>query len=503
MTTADHSGVTVAPGLSTPGVPEAVVSASPDAIVGINAAGTIVMTNPAVETLFGYAPGDLLGQPVELLLPAALGATHVSHRQAYGTHPRTRAMGAGLRLSGRRRDGSEIPVDVGLAPVVTGESTLFVAFVRDATVKRRAESRLEATSEVTQAVLGGAAADVLWAMTARHARRIAGARFAGLITTPDEAGEVIIAAADGDGAGAAVGRTFPAEGTFADRVLGGRETVASTDLSSDARAGDIAHLLGVGPTVVVAIRGATRQFGTLFVARARHEAPFSAEDVSVLESYASSAAVAFTLGDARADLERLSMVEEGERIARDLHDTVIQRLFATGMSLAGVQRLTTSPATERIAQAVTELDDTIREIRSAIFALQQPVGSSGGLRREVQALAADAGRRLGYMPRVAFDGPLDTMVPTAVASDLLAVVREGLSNVLRHANATTVEVVIRLDGDDLIAVIGDDGVGLPDGRPPGSGLGNMVSRAERWGGRLTVAAAEPRGTRLEWRVPVR
>jgi len=312
----------------------------------------------------------------------------------------------------------------------------------------------------------------------------------------------VIAAVDGDGAGAAVGDVYPSTGTFAGEVLAGRATVATTELASSGGERDAAAALGVGPIVVVAIKGTTRQFGTLFVSRARHEAPFSAEDIQALESYASSAAVAFTLGDARADLERLSMVEEGDRIARDLHDTVIQRLFATGMSLAGVQRLTSSPVTERIAQAVTELDDTIREIRSAIFALQQPVSASGGLRREVQALAADAGRRLGFMPRVTFDGPLDTMVPPAVTGDLLAVVREALSNVLRHARATTADVVVRLEADDVVLVIGDDGVGLPDGSREGSGLRNMASRAERLGGCLTVDALEPRGTRLEWRVPL-
>ena len=502
MTTAEQGAVTVAHGISTPGVPEAVVAASPDAVVGVDGEGTIVMTNPAVETLFGYAPADLLGQPVEVLLPDALGPTHVGHRQAYAAHPRARAMGAGLRLSGRRRDGSELPVDVALAPMVAGESTLFVAFVRDASVQRRAESRLEAVSEVTQAVLGGAAAEVLWAMTARHARRISGGRFAGLITGPDGDGEAVIAAVDGDGAGAAVGDVYPSTGTFAGEVLAGRATVATTELASSGGERDAAAALGVGPIVVVAIKGTTRQFGTLFVSRARHEVPFSAEDIQALESYASSAAVAFTLGDARADLERLSMVEEGDRIARDLHDTVIQRLFATGMSLAGVQRLTSSPVTERIAQAVTELDDTIREIRSAIFALQQPVSASGGLRREVQALAADAGRRLGFMPRVTFDGPLDTMVPPAVTGDLLAVLREALSNVLRHARATTADVVVRLEADDVVLVIGDDGVGLPDGSREGSGLRNMASRAERLGGCLTVDALEPRGTRLEWRVPL-
>jgi PAS domain S-box-containing protein len=495
---------TAASVLALAGVSEALVAAAPDALVAVDASGVIVLANPAVEKLFGYPPAELVGQRVEVLVPEGLSAAHAAHRDEYIAHPRTRPMGAGLRLVGRRRDGSEIAIDVGLAPVASGEGRLFVAFVRDATEQRRAEARLEAASEVSQAVLGGAAAERLWTMTARHARRLAGARWAAaIVAMPDASGHTVLVAGDGAGMEALVGRAYPTAGAWAEDVVNGKASVLSADLVDHPGATAMARELGVGPAVAVAVRGTARQFGTMIVGRAGGEPPFTSTDVAVLESYVSSTAVALTLGDARADLERLSMAEEHDRIARDMHDTVIQRLFAIGMGLAGVQRLTAEPVAGRIGQSVEELDDTIREIRSTIFELQRPAAGAGGLRRQVQALAADAAPRLGFTPRVAFDGPVDTMAPAAVTNNLLPVVREALSNIVRHSQAQAVDLVISLDGDDLLLAVSDDGIGPPEGPRAGSGLRNMASRAERLGGTFTLVPRTPRGTRLEWRVPVR
>jgi signal transduction histidine kinase len=267
--------------------------------------------------------------------------------------------------------------------------------------------------------------------------------------------------------------------------------------------------IGVGPAAAVAVAETKRQFGTLLVGRRRGDPVFAAADIAAIEAFAASAAVALALGEAREDLERLSIVEEHDRIARDLHDTVIQRLFATGMGLAAVQGLVEEPVAGRIGQAVEDLDDTIREIRSTIFDLQQSAGDSGGLRRQVRALVADAGARLGFTPRLAFDGPVDTMVPAEVIGHLLPVVREALSNVVRHAQAGAVDVILSLVGSDLVLTIGDDGIGPadgigpPDGPRTGDGLRNMASRADQLDGRFTLGPRDPRGTVVEWRVPIR
>jgi PAS domain S-box-containing protein len=485
------------------GAAEALLAASPDGVVVIDRTGSVVLTNPAVDDLFGYGPGELVGQPVEVLLPAAIRAGHVAQREAYALHPRTRPMGAGLQLVGRRRDGTEIAVDVSLAPVPSPNGALYGAFVRDATEQRRAQARLNAVNDISQALLAGETSTALWTMTARHARRLGGATWTSVVVESDEPGMFVVAAGDGDGIEALIGRGYPGRGTFAEPVLAGTSRVVVADLEGDPRATEMGRAIGVGPAAAVAVAETKRQFGTLLVGRRRGDPVFAAADIAAIEAFAASAAVALALGEARADLERLSIVEEHDRIARDLHDTVIQRLFATGMGLAAVQGLIDEPVAGRIGQAVEDLDDTIREIRSTIFDLQQSAGASGGLRRQVRALVADASAHLGFTPRLAFDGPVDTMVPEEVIVQLLPVVREALSNVVRHAQAGAVDVVVSLVGGDLVLTVGDDGIGPAGGRRSGNGLRNMASRADQLDGRFTMEPRDPRGTVVEWRAPIR
>jgi len=477
-----------------PDAADLLLAASPDAVVVIDAGGTVVLATPAVEELFGYAPAELVGQPVEVLVPLELRASHVADRTAYAGHPHTRPMGAGLGLMGRRRDGGQVPVDVALAPLPSAGAPLFAAFIRDATEQRRAEGRLAAINEISQALLAGSSAATLWTLAARHARTLGSAAWAVAVLPQGGARVPVITAGDGLGVDALVGRDLAPEPTFAAAVLRGEEPLAVTD---DADLG-----LGGGPALAIAVADRDRHFGTLLVSRLPESPQFGPTDIAVLEAFAASAAVAIALGEARADLERLSMVEEHDRIARDLHDTVIQRLFATGMSLSAVQRLTAEPISARIGQAVEELDDTIRQIRSTIFELQQPPGGGGSVRREVQQVVADAAPMMTAPPRVAFAGPIDTMVPPEVTTHLLAVVREALANAARHAQARAVEVVVSLVGSDLVLVVTDDGVGPPEGPTAGNGLRNMASRAEQLGGRFTLSARRPKGTVLEWRVPI-
>ncbi len=484
------------------GAAEALLAAAPDAIVVVDGGGIVVEVNPAVEQLFGYPPAEIVGKSVEILLPEALRAGHVALREGYVALPHTRPMGAGLRLVGRRRDGTQIAIDVSLAPVPSPTGLLFGAFVRDATEQRRAEARLAAVNEISQALLAGEQDTNLWAMTAHHARNLGDATWAAVIVPSDGPGDPHIAAGDGDGMDALVGHPYPPHGTFAEEVVLGRQRHAIADLGADPRATEMARRLGVGPAAAVAVADAHGQVVTLIVSRRIGEAPFAPADLAAVQSFAAAAAVALALGEARADLERLSIVEEHDRIARDLHDTVIQRLFATGMSLAGVQGLTNEPVAGRIGQAVGELDDTIREIRSTIFELQQPAGSTNGLRRQVQAIVTEAGKTMSCTPRLAFDGPVDTMVPAAVTVQLLAVVRESLSNIVRHSKATAVDVVVGLDGPDLVLTVTDDGVGPPDGPRAGNGLRNMASRADHLGGTFTIGTGDARGTAIEWRVPI-
>ncbi len=200
----------------------------------------------------------------------------------------------------------------------------------------------------------------------------------------------------------------------------------------------------------------------------------------------------------------LTLIEDRERIAADLHDTVIQRLFATGLALQGTVRAISTPeAAIRVEEAVGDLDETIRQIRSTIFALQAPRLPGRGLRAEILGLATEAAATLRFEPQLQLDGPLDSALDDDIAAHLLSVLREGLSNVVRHAHASSVRVTVKVADGYVQAEIVDDGVGPgPGARPGGRGLGNLAHRAQARGGHMSVTGGPVgTGTVLTWRVP--
>jgi PAS domain S-box-containing protein len=199
----------------------------------------------------------------------------------------------------------------------------------------------------------------------------------------------------------------------------------------------------------------------------------------------------------------LALGDERERIARDLHDTVIQRLFAVGLSLqAAVARAGADPALERVHQAIDDIDETIRDLRSTIFALHTRRAGSAGVRDDVMAIAHEAARALGFEPAVAFDGPVDSAATDSMHEHLVATLREALSNVARHANASRVDVDVTVRQNDLVLCVRDDGSGVGDDAGHGTGLANMRERAEGLGGRCDVSSPPVGGTIVEWRVPI-
>ena len=252
----------------------------------------------------------------------------------------------------------------------------------------------------------------------------------------------------------------------------------------------------------VPIRVHDEVFGNLYLTDKTTADVFSDVDEELVVALAGAAAVAIDNARLHARLQDFALVEDRERIARDLHDTVIQRLFATGLSLQGITRLVhDTDVVARINAAVDDLDLTVKRIRSAIFGLEAPRRAVGGVRERILSLVRESAGPLGFEPNVLFEGPLDSAVPDKMATELLATLREALSNVARHAKAHHVEISVVLDEDLLLRVV-DDGVGPPaPDAPRGHGLDNMTTRAQRLGGRLTLLPATPTGTVLEWRVP--
>lgn len=222
-------------------------------------------------------------------------------------------------------------------------------------------------------------------------------------------------------------------------------------------------------------------------------------DEGLVAAYAEQATLSLQLAEAREEQRRLAVFEDRDRIGRDLHDLVIQRLFAVGLGLQGASRMVEKPSVAaRIEQAVDDLDATIKDIRRAIFGLSS-LESTGDVQAEVTRLVERAASTLKFRPRLAFEGPVRTLVPDDVVPDLLAVLAEMLSNASRHAEATAVAVVLEA-GDRVSLTVRDDGRGMP-GAATESGLANIRARAEQRGGTLEVASTPGGGTTVVWSVP--
>jgi signal transduction histidine kinase len=292
-------------------------------------------------------------------------------------------------------------------------------------------------------------------------------------------------------------------------VLSSGEAVTSADFAADERAAQAARgaMSQIGPAVLFPLGAPGNVRGVLTVGRRHGSAPFPQALADVVASFAAQAGVALELAASRADAERLSLYEDRDRIARDLHDLVIQRLYATGMSLEGTMPMITRPeVANRITNAVDAMDETIKDIRATIFALQVRDTATGpDLRGDIVALVEEMTAMLGFAPSLRLGAGLGAPVRPEVAEQVLAALREALSNAARHAGASQVDVTVDVDPDGILVVqVTDNGTGTPAGTGR-SGLRNLASRAEKLGGELRLEPADPGaaapGTRLEWRVP--
>lgn len=255
--------------------------------------------------------------------------------------------------------------------------------------------------------------------------------------------------------------------------------------------------------VPIRVRG--QVCGNLYVTEKAGGADFSEEDERLVTALASTAGIAIDNARLHARVRDLTLIEDRERIARDMHDTVIQRVFAVALSLQAVEGLAREPeVVRRLHTAIEDLDGTIRQIHTTIFALGPAPDSRAGLRSQALQVCGQAARSLGFEPEVRFTGPVD-LVLAAVGTEALATLREALSNVARHASAHRVQVAVTGSADHLGLRISDDGIG-PTGQTRqaarGKGLENMAERAEALGGSFSLSARPKGGTVVSWRVPL-
>jgi signal transduction histidine kinase len=251
--------------------------------------------------------------------------------------------------------------------------------------------------------------------------------------------------------------------------------------------------------MVLPLLGAERVRGALLVARSHHRRPFTAADMDAAATFANQASVALELADARRDQQKVLLLEDRARIARDLHDHVIQELFAAGLAIQTTASHIGGVDQAALEKAVDYIDGAIKQIRVSIFHLRP---SAEGLRSAVMEVVNGARASLGFDPQLAFEGPVDTVTIEDLINDVTAVVREALSNVARHAGATRVEVLVRARGDDISLRVRDNGRGIGQVERS-SGLANIRRRADdRRGSMLLGSGEDGTGTVLEWRIPL-
>ncbi|WP_236792933.1 GAF domain-containing sensor histidine kinase [Amycolatopsis sp. GM8] len=375
----------------------------------------------------------------------------------------------------------------------------------------RRERWREASHEVTVALLNGEDTTTTLHTVADRARVVANAS-GGAVALPSETDpdalvfEVI--ASPYPEYFRLIGATVPLRGTASGEAYTTGKPVVVSQYGGHAAVQQANSGLDIPPTIedldsaiAVPLIAGTEKLGVLLVVKFRDQEPFTDAEVELVRDFAAHAALAIAFAHAEDDRRRLVVFEERDRIARDLHDLVIQRLFAIGLGLEGLGKLTTQPeVAEQVTGFVRDLDRTIRDVRNSIFSLQEPAEAHGGVRSDLLRMAQDSTGMLGFEPRVSFDGPLDAVVTGPVRGDLLATVREALSNVARHAGASSasIEVDVDRDGRRLSLTVTDDGVGVTEGSARADGLGVLRQRAERWHGTLTVEARPEGGTKLAW-----
>ena len=605
-----------------------IFSAAPDAIIVVDDNGTVTAANDQTCELFGYERAELVGEPIEVLLPERFHGRHVELRKAFTAQPARRPMGAALALFGRRRSGDEFPVDISLNYERDAAGRLrVIAFVRDATSRKRMEdelrsseesfrllvegvgdhailmldpsgrvvtwnqgaqrikgwspldilgrhfsvfylpediasglperdleraategrtqgegwrvradgqrfwaettlsavrdehgtlrgfakvtrdrtenhqarARLESVAVLNRAALEQRPEDDLLALVVSRARAMVGATLV-VAWAPDGGEGLVVAYAEGDGATALLD-TRAADSSVV--VAAARQVRAEIVPNLDAQNRVPPELInaGMGAGVFVPLNAADETFAVIGVFMARGREPLQPHDVDLLQAFGLQAAASFALARARREVEQLHLVSERERIARDLHDSVIQRLFAVGLSLQATSRRPPAEMQERLRQAVSDIDDTIRSIRSAIFSLEARADDTAGLRTKVLEVVAESAPALGFEPSVRFDGPVDTMATEIITENIVAVVRECLANVARHAHAGAADVTVTA-GDDLLLIIEDNGVGAETfERAGGHGVANLHERARLLGGSACIKPRSPHGTIVEWRAP--
>ncbi|MGW4806202.1 GAF domain-containing protein [Kitasatospora sp. NPDC004272] len=459
--------------------------------------------------------GELIRHPEPLRLPRL-----ADHPASYGFPPHHPPMnsflGVPIRIRGKvfgnlylteKRGAEEFDAeDESVLETLAVAAGVAIENARLYARARLREQWLAAGAAVTNSLLSGSAEQEVLDLLVARAAEIARADLAVVALPLPESGELEVRIAVGHGDREHRGLVLPLEGSFMGAAARTATLVTSADVHHDPRITfGPPRWEGLGPAAAVPI-GTTDLGvrGVLMLARTTGSPLFEPDESTPLMGFAGQAALAMELAERRRDSEQVALLQERDRIARDLHDLAIQRLFAVGMTLQGATRFINHPqAEERVLRAIDELDETARTIRATIFGLRarEAGPAAHGLRAAVAEAVERATGVLGFAPALRMTGLLDVGVPGRVADEAAAVLQEALSNAAKHAGASAVEVVVERDEEHLTVTVVDDGAGLPEGGRR-SGLANLAERAAALGGGFRARARPAGGTELVWKVPL-
>lgn len=446
----------------------ALLESAPDGIVLVDSSGRIVLVNAQAERMFGYRQAELMGRPVEVIVPARLRSVHNMHRSAFLNDPRPRPMGAGLTLAARRKDGSEFPVEISLSPIESGSGRIVAAIVRDITERRRAEETLRSQAELLELAHD---AIIVLDMSRRIMYWNSGAERTYGWTAVEVLGQTVDS----------VLHTDPAR---VDEMVRQLATASIWE-------GELHHTAQDGRAIIVASRQTLR--------RGADGTPHSVLEINrdITERKrleAEHAALAL-------NLERQS---ERERIAMDLHDGAIQAIYAVTLNLEGVAEALAHdpPVRDSVERSIESLQDVIRDIRGYIFQLRRP-DLAGDIVSAIKALGADA-ERAGLMTvEVNASGAIESL-PEPIAVGVYHMVQEALMNAVRHSGADAVTVDLQQNHGWLTVTVADNGRGFDASAVSGeshNGLRNITARAAMLGGEAAVKSTPGAGTTVTLTLP--
>jgi signal transduction histidine kinase len=371
--------------------------------------------------------------------------------------------------------------------------------VRLARANKIRQRWLREAADLSRELLAGEIERPLW-LVADRVRSMAAAELVAVITEKPgtELFEVLEAA--GARADEVRGHVLDSTTTAAGDVLAEGHPRVMDHLSRGARA-YLPRVIGAETAILVPFGAPGSRRGMLTALRLPSQPPFTPTEVELTTTFATQMGLALQLVEGRAHRERAALLDERDRIARDLHDHVIQRLFAVGLAVQSVGAQMEGEPGKRLLAAVDDIDSTIAQIRSTIYRLSGPVVSAeSSLRVRVARLLTELEPVLGHRVELQIRGAVDFAMEDDLAQDCLAVLREALTNVARHAQATRATVALSVGGGRLLLDVWDDGIGL-GGEARRSGLANLRARAERRGGSLELSSGAVEGTRLTWTIP--